>query len=75
MMAIVKGISDPSAEIWIRAFSCGKPDTTFAGKCSLARVYEMRIRNQRVKVPLGSGAGNGAADCCGVCAEGADGAD
>jgi hypothetical protein len=32
MMAIVKGISDPSAEIWIRAFSCGKPDTTLPEK-------------------------------------------
>jgi hypothetical protein len=28
MMAIVKGIGDSSAEIRVKAFSCGKPDTT-----------------------------------------------
>jgi hypothetical protein len=36
-----------------------------------AHVNEEKNRNQRVKVPLGIGAGNGAEDCCAGCADGA----
>jgi hypothetical protein len=36
-----------------------------------ARIDEKKNRNQRVNVPLGIGAGNGDADCCAGCADGA----
>jgi hypothetical protein len=36
------------------------------------RVNRTKTRNQRVKLPLGIGAGNGEADCCEDCAGAAD---
>src|ERR1700704_2748983 len=55
----------------LRTLICGRIRTDYWID---AHVNEMKNRDQRVKVPPGIGAGNGAADCCGDCAEGADSA-
>src|SRR3981081_500948 len=55
----------------LRTLICGRICTDYWID---AHVNEMKNRDQRVEVPPGSGAGNGAADCCGDCAEGADSA-
>ena len=61
IMAIVNGIGDPSAEI--AGFFSGKR-ASICGICSLAI---WGFENQRAKLPLGSGAGNGAATVAAIC--------